>query len=256
MLVIAIMGIMATFLIPLYRDRMENFKIDKTALQIQQVLQAGTSYWMQNNHKWPGKKGVCAANKTFNDNYVPMDGLMDPWGGNICYAPANANLFQVTAVASNEHYATQVASRLPNAKADYNNAHQPIVIAEVAAPGTTGSQLQGYLIKQIGSFTSGNTPLINFTCPTGWTGNVATSIDTALIPLQKTKKQISVEQLQPATMPATACLQGNADDQHSCRIATIMTVIPTTVKHDKVAISYIAYCIPPKQKLTLLPAGY
>ncbi len=176
LLVIAILGVLATFSLSLYQQETSRFKIEKTALQMQQILQAATAYYTQNN-QWPSN----CADPNFN-NYLPVGSSVNPWGNNyICQPSQEGKKFDVISgdlkSASN---AAQVLAILPSAVGYPLNAAQPTqLISEIAIPADLSTQTTGFLLQYLGvlNLTSNEAVIAgpSFTCPAGFQGNAITT---------------------------------------------------------------------------------
>jgi prepilin-type N-terminal cleavage/methylation domain-containing protein len=162
--VIAIIGVMASLGISYMTKRAEDAKIQKAALQIQQILEAGLNYYADQK-QWPPatpnatstcppgtEEGFCP--------YIPaLEAMLEnPWG-----VPTNGTKgykwqytedikkgnFQVITTAPKANVARRVAAILPNATVPENTT---TVTATVANPrGTIGAETSDTLIRGYGS---------------------------------------------------------------------------------------------------------
>jgi prepilin-type N-terminal cleavage/methylation domain-containing protein len=170
--VIIIAGVITLLGIHLYQIRSETYKVEKTAQQIQQILQAGVSYYIDRKI-WPTST---TPSPDFN-LYLPFSTSSNPWG-NYPYEfhPTPDNFkFQVIAHNISLSAANRIAALLPSAITTcFANTCE--VLAEVAAPPTATQELTNYIIKFIGRYTlvlkGGTTTKTiitpTFTCPVGW----------------------------------------------------------------------------------------
>jgi prepilin-type N-terminal cleavage/methylation domain-containing protein len=134
--VIAILGVIAALGMSLTTQRTQKFKVEKAALQLQQMLQAGMTFYSDNKNTWPND---CTASSTSIDccdeisankfcPYLPQwvkgtaSGAypVNPWGNRFYWqkvaASATVSNFQVSIVTPSAVVAQQLAALLPNAK--------------------------------------------------------------------------------------------------------------------------------------------
>jgi prepilin-type N-terminal cleavage/methylation domain-containing protein len=170
--VVAIMGVMASLGACFYKNHVDSFKTQKTALQMQQWLQAGSAYYV-NNSCWPSSSDgqtVDCQNQPVNDftPYIPAGNTTSPWGDNYTYTPVNNvagknMLFQVSVPVLTPETAQKVAALLPNEKVEpcKDDPAKTCVIAQVTIPGERKyDQVQ---IGGIGTVTDGG--VISAHCP-------------------------------------------------------------------------------------------
>lgn len=146
--IIVIIGIVATLTLSAMQQRATNLKVEQTALQMQQILQSGISYY-NDYYVWPASNNPPSA---FIQNYLPIGSASNPWGNAYQYQgnASQTNQFQVySGTLASAEVANRVSSLLPNAIIDSNNSKQ--VIAAVEA-----NQLSAIDVKTIGV-----TPAIN-----------------------------------------------------------------------------------------------
>ena len=181
--VVALLGVIASLGISMYERRTQEFKIEKTAVQMQQLLQAATAYYIDHASAWP---------PAINDaRFIPYKPFGDtanqnPWGAHYLYTAqpvAGNKRFQVTTAVPTAALAAQVASRLPNAAVENSTS----VLAEVTIPGFGRSEMRSSFVTRVESLPlsegvvnmpGNNTP----PCPDNWTASLATVVagDTAL----------------------------------------------------------------------------
>ena len=107
-------------------------RIDRTALQMQQILNAGLAYYVSNG-KWPCDPGQygdtnCSLDRLKADNYLPNTSILSPWGQVISMGVASAgspsptgqlaNFYvytKIPAINSSAVIANVIAGRLPMA---------------------------------------------------------------------------------------------------------------------------------------------
>jgi prepilin-type N-terminal cleavage/methylation domain-containing protein len=83
LLVLAIMSAILILLSNYTSQRLEQFRRDRTALQMQQILNAGMAYYINNSY-WPAQSGIngaCSSTSlsSLQPNYIPS-GLVSPYG--------------------------------------------------------------------------------------------------------------------------------------------------------------------------------
>jgi prepilin-type N-terminal cleavage/methylation domain-containing protein len=176
MLVIVILAIMASFGLTYYQQRTVTRKVDKTTLQIQQLLQAGRNFY-SNNNAWP----KVSPDPNFL-SYIPVGNTIDPWGGTYIYQPASGNKkFQVIASGMTNAIAQQVAARLPSADVRCT-VNICSVTAETAIPAQPISQQTNYLIKAVGESRLLSDQeyfyVPKFSCPENWSPQVVALLQT------------------------------------------------------------------------------
>src|SRR3990167_2982359 len=104
LLVAALAAILAVFGISTYHKKAERSRIDKTALQMQQLLQAAAAYY-SNSGSWPSRSTT-----DFTTNYIPFGTVpTNPWGNTYDYGEdsVSRNLFRVSTVAPSQAIAEQ-----------------------------------------------------------------------------------------------------------------------------------------------------
>ena|SRR3989338_1611900 len=171
--VIALIGVITAFSLSAYEKKSENTKIDKTALQIQQILQAATAYY-NDNSCWPGN---CSGSNIANfSDYLPFgENPKNPWGNAYHYQTLgpNGERFQVDTSVLTENIAKRVANKLP-----FSEVNDKTILTETVIPGATPEN-QSLIVKDIGSLKITNNAsqsLPEFNCPNGYDGYAATSL--------------------------------------------------------------------------------
>lgn len=126
--VIAIIAMIASVAIIALRNKAQDLRINKAAAQIQQVLTAGLSYYVDNN-KWPENHsdGSCAtqasSEQSFIQNYLPNETETNLFGTYYCWgASTSKKKFWVAVQLPQQNDSTKTAefgkrivARLPNA---------------------------------------------------------------------------------------------------------------------------------------------
>lgn len=111
--VIAISSILVSLGIVMMQQRNQQAKVEKTALQMQQLMLAGLAYYVDNNC-WP-ETGTCLATTPLFDKYIPINGRTNPWGSSYAFSIQTANAFQVQVNTPTMAIAQRVAGMLPKA---------------------------------------------------------------------------------------------------------------------------------------------
>lgn len=137
LLVIALVTAMSVVGLSLYKHWAQQLKIQKTALQMQQWLSAGMTYFAREGH-WPDQYGDLK-------DYLPVAHQNNPWGMPYSFMQENQGkvfrvisrvpkLPQTGGVNMSRILARRIAARLPNANV-INGSGGEQVIAEVGIPG-------------------------------------------------------------------------------------------------------------------------
>lgn len=110
LLVIIIIAIIASLEIALTSSKTATLKVQKSAVQIQQLLQAAINYRKDNN-KWPVSFRIYA-------NYIPLTlsnnyQISDPWGGKYALQ-ATASDLSISITNNNKNNLSGMAQLLPN----------------------------------------------------------------------------------------------------------------------------------------------
>lgn len=166
MLVIAIMAVIAAASIGALHKQAERTRINKVAMEMQQVLEAALAYHVD-HHEWPPAKNTpdCDVSETtqeFVENYLPNQSIKSSMGS--CFAwsyqvspdhetdAKTARLFWIalTAPQGNVQLAKQLVSQLPNAAVtsdlqqlspcDGNDCYVRIQIAQPAASSNSAAK--------------------------------------------------------------------------------------------------------------------
>ena len=168
LLVIAILSVMSSLAVLSYRNNADDNRMDQTALEMQQVLEAAIAYNVATNH-WPNKNAETPdchppdTNDPFIINFLPNANYTSNYGNAFCWSakdPADAasSLFWVALKmpfsdkARNLQFATHIAAHLPNATVltdpkegntlCTNTSENCYVRAEVALPMAENSHAQ------------------------------------------------------------------------------------------------------------------
>lgn len=134
--VIAILSVLASLGLSVLQQRAQQLKVERTALQMQQILQAGMSY-KSDKSAWP-----TSITQTDFVPYLPVNSSSNPWGyAYSCGKAANREVFQVKVQvpgsASNTKIADQIVALLPNAEKDVTTDPTKVyVLTEVSGTGS------------------------------------------------------------------------------------------------------------------------
>lgn len=151
--VIAILGVFTSTGMMFVHGNVQQVRMNKAAQQIQQLLQAGMAYHVD-NACWPGQSESGAKNTDVNcknpdlpfdsNNYIPIasvagkpNKILNPWGYSYYWGKVSGNKFQVRTNAPNEAIASQVVGMLPSAEAmagDCVSGGKCQVVAETVIP--------------------------------------------------------------------------------------------------------------------------
>jgi prepilin-type N-terminal cleavage/methylation domain-containing protein len=175
LLVIAIIGILVSTGLSLLQTRAKQTKVEKTALQIQQLLQAGMAYYVDNGC-WPAAKGSvpngCKVQSPpdFETTYVPVGSTKNPWGNDYTWTKSeNGVLFQLTTKLADDQTANNIAALLPSAKVTGST-----LLTEITIPAQTAAKI---FIAAIGKITfSGGGKTESFVCPSGYKSQIHMSL--------------------------------------------------------------------------------
>lgn len=208
LIVIAILSVIAALAILTYRKKEVGFKVDKTAIEMQHVLEAAMA-WHVDHSAWPDNNSgeTCATAAPtaptltpFVSDYLPNANNQSSYGSYYCWQQTTSgNLFWVALQLPGADYLTaeQIAARLPNGVAiDDPLINDPTghectseddycyVRAEVTAP-QSGGGVSSDLVTAAGycnpnspdpaghcTHTTGSSYTINFNCPASKTGEV------------------------------------------------------------------------------------
>lgn len=164
--VILIIGIMSTTILALYQQYSQAAKTKTTAQQMELLLQAASSYFIDNNC-WPNADN-CATNvANFNQylNFLDATKPINPWGNNYTWqADSNGKKFQVySGNLPSAAIAQQLNALLATGKTFANNQ----VLAETVMPQKAASSAE-YIITAIGATAeqaNASTISFNVSCP-------------------------------------------------------------------------------------------
>jgi len=156
----------------------EQVKVERTATQIKQVLEAGVSYYI-NNSQWPG---YANPPPTAFKQYLPFDNLKNPWGQDYIYGVDGLRFF-VTTILPTSNVAERTVNLLTDAYLDdatRNKIRAEILVAPNYRPLSN-------FINEIGSFDLDSSKLPAYgeaftysitvkPCPVGWKRSIITTI--------------------------------------------------------------------------------
>lgn len=163
--VVAIIGVIIVLGMSYTSKLNERSKENMASLQIQQILQAAMTYYIQKD-QWPsqGDSGSSNADADFNKNYLPARKALEtnPWaikmptygaGYAWSYTDQRNGIFKVQTKTPSKNIAKRVVALLPNAYTDDSSGgsgDDTIVDVEIAVPGMADVN-EGYIINA-GSF--------------------------------------------------------------------------------------------------------
>lgn len=164
--IIVILGALLSISLSVVQQRGLNTKIDKTALQMQQIAQAANQYYADWNC-WPRSRNCPRGVPTFN-YYLPLGNTNNPWGNPYQFAadPNQANNFLISSGdLANSQAANRIASVLPNTNIDPNNSRQ--VVLSTQAQNVNAISFQ---IFSTSTLSDAIPTFFTFQCPKGWAG--------------------------------------------------------------------------------------
>lgn len=192
MLLLAIMASVLMVGMCNYEIEVRNFKVDKTALQLQQWLEAAMAYYVD-HQQWPQGTEQQPLRTLISTGYLPAaSGTTDtpihnPWGNDYAaqsvISASNPNgYFEVSTnipvtVPHYQQIATAIAARMPFAS---HPAQTGAVITQVTIPGQASNIASNIPIKWIGYLDSDHPQLpanIDLTCPNGAHAQVAVAFN-------------------------------------------------------------------------------
>lgn len=157
--VIAILSVLASLGISVLQQRAQQLKVERTALQMQQILQAGMAFKADAaDQKWPECGPTPPKSPNF-DKYMPTGLSLNPWGYTyFCGKPEGKEVFQVKVQvpgsATNTKIADQIIALLPNAGKDVTtDPTKAYVFTEVSGTGGGGTTTEKIVFKDVGSIT-------------------------------------------------------------------------------------------------------
>lgn len=201
LLLLAVIGIIISYQITTLQQKEQEQKVERTALQIQAILEAGLAY-NEDNHHWPSK--YPPEEHDFAP-YLPFNRLSaNPFGPGYFYSVVN-NGFQVETAVPNDIVAKQIAALLPNGKVVKKpETNFFTVIATIGSSGKVDSKIFISSVRWSrlvdANFNGTSTPgevevaAASFQCPAGYDGKllvfpyyyaIASRIYTAVTPTIK-----------------------------------------------------------------------
>jgi prepilin-type N-terminal cleavage/methylation domain-containing protein len=160
MLVLAVMAVVTLTGLSYLREKALNAKIDKTALQLQQWLQAGLAFY-NNNGEWPKEnKQLIPEPYDPQTAYLPSELKTSPWGTDYVIRREGAkpgNLFNIDlplaasiADAKGENIGNRIAAKLPSAI--WINGVLTATITPSPGPGEGGDIIfKGIYLRNLGN---------------------------------------------------------------------------------------------------------
>lgn len=146
--VIAIISVMASLGISVLQQRSQQLKVQKTALQMQQILQAGMAFKADSaTSDWP-----VSGDTTFETKYLPVNSTYNPWGTAVySYGPVTPDKkkFFVSTVTPSAKIATQIVALLPNAATQGDDLKT--AYTEVSGINTGGGTASQITIAKVGN---------------------------------------------------------------------------------------------------------
>jgi len=179
LLVIVVLAVIGSLGINMYRKHAQTFRVNKTSIEIQHILEAAMSYNVHNGGVWPTEEPVAVCNgaplpdgDSFINDYLPngIQGAMSGLGSNFCWGNyPNTQRFWTALKVSDKILANRIKAKLPNAitTSDPTDAgnNPPVcsdtecyVRAEVTTPGATSQQTGELTVAAVGYCVPTNLP--------------------------------------------------------------------------------------------------
>jgi len=187
--VIAILSVLASLGLSVLQQRAQQLKVERAALQMQQILQAGMAFKADDaGGAWP----ISCTQDTFI-KYLSVNSTGNPWGNTTTCGPVTGTpKFQVKTQVPTEKIADQIIALLPNAGKDITSSPPNVfVYTEVSGTsggrGTTGNIIFNDIVTKTipNAFFSqgtgsnfgrypgvGSESIPQFSCPSGMQGEV------------------------------------------------------------------------------------
>jgi prepilin-type N-terminal cleavage/methylation domain-containing protein len=162
LLVLVVMSSIILLITNYGTHRMDQYRIDRASAQMQQILNAGLSYYVTNN-TWPSNIAALS-------EYLPSGGLTSPYGSayTVGNAGTNGSIFTVavTMPAGKTNDAIVLAGELPVAAIDSTGL---IVTAQVVLPPQTLNSARGVNFAAV--YHTGSCVPVPV-CPSGFTAQI------------------------------------------------------------------------------------
>ena len=166
--VIILMAALATTGLALFRLYSEDFKINRTAEQIQQLLEAASSYYVDNGC-WPDPNAQCQGPNNwtkFVSSYIPLTipsnatKPVNPWNYPYQYQQDNdpnsvGTRYQVTTTVPNQNIAKLIIAKLPSGAIQNSNCNAStpcIILSETTTPALNQVNENNIILRSIGSY--------------------------------------------------------------------------------------------------------
>lgn len=196
LLIVAILVVLVGVGVESYVVNSKNFKIDKTAQEMQYLMQAASAYYNESaigggSPSWPAKNGYTDAIPSDFKRYVPVDAsayhkdsILNNYG---FYYQINGQPeihkpgFRVKTQVPNLNIANLIAKKLPYGTT-FTEGSDVYVEAGVYPPGSQLSDPTGFTIKKLGTYTFPGIPNPDpiysweVNCPIGQTAGVFSMI--------------------------------------------------------------------------------
>lgn len=161
--IVVIFGIVLALVTSSYQQRTLNVKIEKTALEMQQITQAALAFYTDNN-RWPNQQ----TDQALFSSYLPGNTVnpINPWGKAYIYQPYGSGSLQIiSGDLPSMTIAMRLLSLLPNSSLlpDPNTS-----FTEVSMNIPPSSQKNSFMIAQIdqtGKVNNGVQGNVYFQCP-------------------------------------------------------------------------------------------
>lgn len=178
LLVIAILGMIASLSLTIYEKRAMTSKIDKTTLEMQGIMQAASAYYVANDH-WPASTALTSI---IPDDFLPFlpvyqtttsKQLLNPWGFPYSIDGSTSKTKQKFLV-STQAPDIQTAARMAMALPFGSILGTTTIQAYMPTPGSQGTA-SNLIIWDVGNINSDQTDRSSLPvkCPLGWNAYAA-----------------------------------------------------------------------------------
>lgn len=166
--IVVLLGLIMLLVVASYQQRTTNIKIDKTALQIEEILQSASFYYSDTQlYQWPSRASCNTFPTPAFESYLPAGSQISPWGTCYTYGATPDGGFAVSVDQVPQLFAYRLESFLPNATHICSGEKCQVTVV-------LGQASQDPLIvniQTVASVAGGTITTAPFSCPTGWTGN-------------------------------------------------------------------------------------
>lgn len=166
--VITIVSVLVSLGVAMMQQHNQQAKVKQTALQMQQLLQAGLAYYVDNKC-WPiVSVSGCKVNPPPDFiQYIPVNSNVNPWGNSYSFSAPFASIFQVQVNTPTTAIAQRIAGMLPNASVTTcpmpSGGVSPCVYAQTTMP-KEGADVYDIYVAAAGVVNDNNATTASFSC--------------------------------------------------------------------------------------------